>query len=105
MKYNWTANRVSYSIEITPDQLQLICDHDDTCDTIEETLSDRIDALEGLSETNYNGHFGPYIFVSIDFPDDTAQTRAKIDQLINDFIVHALLTASFPPSEDEEDDE
>lgn len=100
MKYKWTANRVSYSIEITPGHLELIDRHDDCWDTVAETLSGRIDALEGQCGTDYNEHFGPYIFLNIDFPDDSLQTRERVNQLINDYTVHAIL-ALLIPQEDE----
>lgn len=106
MKYDWFAERVSYSIVISSGQLQLICDHEFNTTTYEESLSTLIDKIEGLSNTDYNGHFGPYIYLRIDFVDDTDQTKAKITQLINDFTVYAILTLVFPPSdEDDEEDE
>lgn len=106
MKYEWCANRISYSIKISSGQLQLICDHEYLWDNDVNrrgSLAGRIDEIEGMYNTDYNGHFGPYIYVNIDHPDDTSQTRAKVIQLINDFTVHAILTLIFPPSD--EDDE
>lgn len=101
MKYDWYAINISYSIEITPEQLQLICDHDHSWGTVPETLSGRIDALEGLRNTDYNGHFGPYIFVNIDFPDDTYQRREKIEKVINDYTADAIVAQLATPKDNE----
>jgi hypothetical protein len=95
MKHDWTPDQISYSLEIDPGHLQLIIDHDSTLNNFNEQLAGRIDALEGLSDTNYGEHLGPYIFINIDFPDDHYQTRDKIDKLINDYTAHAILVLIF----------
>lgn len=106
MKYDWFAERISYSIVISSGQLQLICDHEDRWDNDinrRGSLAGLIDKIEGLSNTDYDGHLGPYIYLRIDFVDDTDQTKAKITQLINDFTVYAVLTLIFPPSDEEDE--
>lgn len=102
MKYEWCAEQISYSIEIIPEQWQLISYHDSQQEKYEDQLAERINTLAGLKDTYYyGGQFNAYIHVNIDHPDDTSQTRAKIIQLINDFTVWALLVAIFAREEDE----
>jgi hypothetical protein len=101
MKYEFAVDRVCLSISIANEHLDLICEHDSNQHTYAETLGGRLDTIEGLCDTDYNGHFGPYIFVKIDFPDDTSQTREKIEKTINDYAIHAILTLIFPEAEEE----
>lgn len=44
-----------------------------------------LDKIEGVQETEYNGHFGNYVFLSIDNKYDNKKTHNKIEQAINDF--------------------
>jgi len=42
--------------------------------------------VEGVIECNYDGHFGPYVYVEIDNAFDTPATMQKIKQVINRYI-------------------
>jgi len=42
--------------------------------------------VEGVIECNYNGHFGPNVYVEIDNSFDTPATMEKIKQAISDYV-------------------
>ena len=49
-------------------------------------LSGVLDTLEGVSDTDYNGHFGPFIYFRIDADDDCDELRDTIHRTIQDWI-------------------
>ncbi len=86
MKFDWAATYISYSVEITEEQLQVVLDKDVEVDNIKLMLFAQLEDIEGVDNVDYDGHFGPYIFVKMAFVDDTQQTRDKIEEIINNFI-------------------
>jgi len=50
------------------------------------TLSDRIDKVMGVYDGNYDGHFGPYIFYTVEKEYDTPATHAAIHKLIREYV-------------------
>jgi hypothetical protein len=76
-----------YEIEI--DDLMAIVetdnDHEDD-DDWNEILSEKLDMVNGVTDSDYNGHFGHYIFLKIDSKYDTPATWNTIETVINDHI-------------------
>lgn len=76
-----------YTIEV---DLKAIMDSDfqkeekGQCDDV---LNIQLDAIEGVSETDYNGHFGGYVWINIEAKHDTDETWAKIETLITKAMV------------------
>lgn len=58
-----------------------------------QTLCSKLDALPGISNIEYNGHFGAFVYLSIDDEDDTPELRAQITQIITD---HLAWCATLP---------
>jgi hypothetical protein len=72
-----------YSIELTVDQFLDI----EARDTHEDTpLYETLDKLYGVHDTDYNGHFGPSIFLTIGSMCDTIELKEKITNIILSYI-------------------
>ena len=77
--------RVSSQYVITVN-LGLIMDSDRHCENEnlwEEVLSTKIDKLPGVSGTEYNGHFGNFVWVTLETENDIKETWEEIKLLIN----------------------
>ena len=79
------VTRRSYTYEIDYDMYVAIEDRDFEEDEWKNTLAGRIDQLDGVCDTDYNGHFGPYVFFSIDAEDDAHELNQTIIGMINDW--------------------
>lgn len=75
----------SYCYEVEDDDFRAIEKRDDDCETWEETLCARLEALDGVSRVDYNGHFGANIFFNIDADEDTHELNNKMIAMINDW--------------------
>jgi len=77
----------SYEIEI--DDLMAIVnadnDHEDNGDWDQE-LNEKLDMVNGVTDTDYNGHFGHYIFLTIDSKYDNDETWNSIEKIIKEHI-------------------
>lgn len=77
-----------YAIEVEKDALLKILKYErDWLNN--DYLVDHLDSLPGVSEINYSGHFGPYIYLMITKDYDNEETWKKIKDMI---------TASISPS-------
>jgi hypothetical protein len=66
--------------------LKLIVAHDNAeqeADDWDGVLSTRLDRIEGVFDTNYNGHFGNYIWVTIATEHDNLATWKEIERRIS----------------------
>jgi hypothetical protein len=76
-----------YEIEI--DDLMAIVDtdkdHEDD-DNWNEILIEKLDMLDGITDSDYNGYFGHYIFLKIDLKYDDDETWELIEKTIKDHI-------------------
>ena len=81
-----TVTMRSYCYEIEEADYLAIEARDDECDEWKETLCARIEALDGVSRVDYNGHFGANIFFNIDAVDDTHELNEKIILMITDWM-------------------
>lgn len=76
---------VSYSARVTKKQLLKVLDRDDEKKTVEECLFSLIDEVDGVDRCNYNGHFGPYIYFTVEWVK-RKKAVAKIHEIIEDYL-------------------
>ena len=50
-----------------------------------DNLSTLLDRIEGVSDTDYNGHFGLFLYFTIDAEHNTPEKRVEIGTLIFDY--------------------
>jgi hypothetical protein len=50
------------------------------------TLGDKLDRLPGVTDTEYDGHFGAAIYVRIDAEDDGPELHRLIETIITDHL-------------------
>ena len=85
MKRNCTMKQ--YEIEI--DNLMEVINKDNELEDVgdfEEILSQKLDMINGITNSDYNGHFGHYIFLNIDSEYDDSETWNLIEKTIKDHI-------------------
>ena len=82
-----TVTMRSYVYEMEVDDYTAIEHRDDEMDHWEDTLCVRLEALDGVSRVDYNGHFGANIFFNIDTDDDTPKLRETIVRMIVDYVM------------------
>jgi hypothetical protein len=68
--------RTTYAVEVPRDKAIALFDLEPV------SLLDRLMKVDGVSEVNYDGHFGPFVYVTIDADDDTPATHAAVRHLI-----------------------
>lgn len=78
-----TCTMRSYVYEIEIEDFTTIESRDDECDEWKDTLCARLEALEGVTSVDYNGHFGANIFFNIDTENDTHELNETIIGMIN----------------------
>lgn len=77
----------SYEIEI--DDLMAIINADSDCEDNsdwDDLLNEKLDMVNGVTDTDYNGHFGHCIFLTIDSKYDNNETWNTIEKTINEHI-------------------
>ena len=73
-----------YTIEV---DLAKIMDSDfkkEENDQWDDVLSQQLDRLEGVNAVDYNGHFGPVVFLTVDIEHDTPELWLKIEKTIKE---------------------
>lgn len=65
-----------YSIEMAEDVFLDMLNRDKNYS--ETPYVDRLMKIDGVSKVEYDGHFGPYVFLTVDVEDDTEETWSKI---------------------------
>lgn len=73
----------SYAFEVSRPDLLKIMDNDGNRD---DELYKILDRIKGVSKTDYDGHFGPYIYCTIEKEFDTVSTRRDIMKKIEEYI-------------------
>lgn len=93
MPYSFEKVCTSYSIEIT-DQLFLSLLRSESAETGNaayqagnQTLAAKLDRIPGVSDIEYDGHFGPAVFVTISSEEDTEQVKGEIIKTIKDHLI------------------
>ena len=61
-----------------------------------------LERIDGIHSVDYNGHFGAYIYLTIEEEHDTKETHKKISDLIEEQL---RLAREYVPNENEEEDE
>jgi hypothetical protein len=84
LKRECTMRQYTISIDLLP-----IMNADEALEDILiffNPLSEQLDMLNGITDSDYNGHFGNYIFLRIDSKYDNDETWELIEKTINDHI-------------------
>lgn len=81
MEFITTAT--SYCVELSVEVFQKIVDKDDE---VEKPLVFVLDELDGVCEVDYNGHFGPNIFFTVDADHDGEEKKKEIQKAIEDYM-------------------
>lgn len=88
----FTKTRSTYYIEIDEAKFLRLLDSESYATNYaafkagSRTLGQKLDALPGIWNVDYNGHFGSAIHLSIDSGDDNAKTRRLINQVIDEHL-------------------
>ena len=78
----------SYALPLTVKNFLKITDYESEI-SYEDTLSDNIDKVEGVDRCDYNGHFGSFIYYTVEEEYDTPKTHDKVEKLVNEWIAKA----------------
>ena len=78
----FNPNAIKFDIEVTKEELSKILDLDNEVDV---PLYQELEKIEGVSEIDYDGHFGPYIFLTVDLEHLDGSTK-KIKEVIKKFL-------------------
>jgi hypothetical protein len=83
------ATDTKYSIEIGVAATLRVLERDKSgelfhCFTV--GLFAAIDNVMGVYDCNYDGHFGPYIYFTVEKDYDTPETHAKVHSLIREYV-------------------
>jgi len=88
MKFDFEITTRSYAIAIEDDPFLDLLDSESYVTENaafkegQETLSSKLDALPGVSKTDYNGHFRAYVYLTIDDDEDKPALKTKIARII-----------------------
>ena len=72
----------SYQYQISKERFTAIVDRDNEVETYAEMLCAQLEALDGVSDVEYNGHFGANIYLTVDADHDGSKTATAIFDLI-----------------------
>lgn len=75
----------SYTVAVTVDELLKIGENDRE-ETYQDSLYDVLDKIIGVYGADYNGHFGKFIFFSIEADQENDETWAAIDEAIEQYV-------------------
>lgn len=51
------------------------------------TVSTQLDAIHGINDSDYNGHYGNVVFFTLDTDKDNPETWAKIKKVLKPFLI------------------
>lgn len=79
-----TCTHRSYRLDITKAQMLALLDSEGFLkpDPKGGTLLSKLDKLPGVSDIEYNGHYGAAVYFTIDADNDSADFRAGVKDLI-----------------------
>ncbi len=92
MSLTFEITKRSYAIEIDIDRFHDLADSESYVSGNaaftrgKQTLCEKLDALPDTSDIEYNGHFGNFVYVTIDAEADTPELQAQIAQIIEDHL-------------------
>lgn len=76
-----------YSIEIPVEDFKALESRESN--SITKTLAEAIEELPGTANVEYNGHFGNYVFLTIEMDWDIPETHRSIKKMIRQHITQA----------------
>lgn len=79
----YTVSR-NIRLNVPSEDLLAILKYESTCPNV--PLCNKLNRIPGVSDTNYDGHFGPHIFFTLDRENDNRDTRNLVDSTITAFI-------------------
>ena len=77
-----------YSIEMPMDDFCALSSYENEL-TWDETVADMLDKQTNAVDIDYNGHFGSYIYLTLETDYDTPEAWADIERIITDQIERA----------------
>lgn len=77
-----TATSTDYAIEVGVERLLGILAEDKAEMSHSQTLGGRLEEIDGVDRVNYDGHFGPYVYLRVCVEDDNDETWAEIESII-----------------------
>ena len=78
MEFEKTAS--DYTIEVSKEDMLAILKAERT--VYDATLCDKLEKIDGVSNVNYDGHFGAAIYLKLDTEHDNDATRHEITATI-----------------------
>jgi len=75
----------SYSVLLTREEMIKVMDNDIHDDTGPQ-LCELLDSLPGVTDVNYSGHFGAFIFYTVAVEPDCVELRARIEDIIKQYV-------------------
>ena len=70
----------AYSIEVGIEGLLALLERDKNYS--KPSVCEMLEKIDGVWKVEYDGHFGPYVYLSVDVEDDTEETWAQIEAII-----------------------
>ena len=99
---NFEITSKSYAIPIDDVDDFLAIDKYEGDQDASKCLYMTLERIDGIHSVDYNGHFGSYIYLTIEEEHDTKETHKKISDLITTQIE---LARDYVPDEEDEDEE
>lgn len=76
------VNDIQYALQLSVDNFIKVERKDDDVDY---PLFQRLETLERVTKVDYNGHFGPFIFINVD-PSETKDTLNLARDMIKQYV-------------------
>ena len=77
---------VDYALTVDEEIFKKILDKDDESTDERETLYEQLVNFDGISEVDYDGHYGPQLYVTLDPEYDYSSTWFAIYKIMDDYI-------------------
>lgn len=76
------VTRRQYAVPLPMRDFARLTERENKQPELDNDLGTALDQLPGVSGTDYNGHFGSYIYYTVDADDDTPELQAQVVELI-----------------------
>ncbi len=81
----FNITQISFRVPVSVDEMLLIMEKDRNV-AIGDELYEKLNAVDGVYQVDYDGHFGPWIFFTLHKENHNDATLNKISKIINDYI-------------------
>lgn len=81
---SWHQTKISYAVEMSKDDFRSIMDYDD--ESFEKdypSLFDMLLKIEGIEEVEYDGHFGPYLYLDISADASIEAVKQRVNDVLS----------------------